>query len=895
MENSAHVFGTRRSPSTDTTGDERRNERFYSPAETLNDRAAALSLPSNVSPGRRSERTKVEVVVNPVRNRDGYIDVPKEYVIKRVTKGLGVFDGVSYHQVVLGTGLRVGIRDSRLIRRTNGQTELDQFQAITALRRSRQRHDLSITSVSTSTSDADDDLISFHNQSSRGRSERLPGNVGAYAIQSSDEDQERFPNTTRMLRLRRGRQARATFEFDDEHELEGSWDEEAAEDESSSYENSPKTVGGRLKKRKRSKSSAGPYLRKRVVHGGSDSSSRLGMRLQTQGIRRSERVGRPMKSMRERTEDEIWNQEIHDSGRSGSRAIGARETFKRQSDDDFRLRHQQTCDTCGDYGDSDIKGLLVFCQGCVLAHHKGCLGHRNSRDHLVTKIADEDFVLQCRRCVNAHRKKEPKAPRLDICQVCEEAGPSCAPFRHRKTAKQEEREREENGGEDPVVGVDQALINDVESILFRCQACKRAFHFEHLPPPDAQAEEEDPDEANAADKRFTQYNKDWACLDCRSTPGRLQALVAWRPTDLDTINSGFTVDMVDEDEKEYLVKWQGRSYLQASWRPGAWVWGVTAAAMRKAFAKHDHGYNLPKLTTDEAVPEEYITIDIVLDVEYSDDTVGDGQSEEAERDRVTDVELALVKYKGLGYDEIVWEEVPKPEDGNRWEEFVLAYNDWVLGRHIHLPNQKDLRDKLEDVRSRNFQKTLLKKEQPAKLAGGKMMDYQLDGLNWLLYKWYQSQNAILADEMGLGKTIQVIGLLTTLVHDHGCWPFLIVVPNSTCLNWRREIKRWAPSLRAVAYYGSIEAREVAMKHELCVSGKRDLRCHIVITSYETPVDDSSRAFLRRIPWAGLVVDEGQRLKNDKNLLYGALNALKVPFKILLTGKVEAFRSYRRRC
>ena len=110
MENSAHVFGTRRSPSTDTTGDERRNERFYSPAETLNDRAAALSLPSNVSPGRRSERTKVEVVVNPVRNRDGYIDVPKEYVIKRVTKGLGVFDGVSYHQVVLGTGLRVGVR-----------------------------------------------------------------------------------------------------------------------------------------------------------------------------------------------------------------------------------------------------------------------------------------------------------------------------------------------------------------------------------------------------------------------------------------------------------------------------------------------------------------------------------------------------------------------------------------------------------------------------------------------------------------------------------------------------------------------------------------------------------------------------------------------------------------
>ena len=598
--------------------------------------------------------------------------------------------------------------------------------------------------------------------------------------------------------------------------------------------------------------------------------------------------------MRERTEDEIWNQEIHGTGRSDSRAVGARETFKRQSDAEFRLRHQQTCDTCGDYGDSDLKGLLVFCQGCVLAHHKGCLGHRNSREHLVTKIADDDFVLQCRRCVNAHRKKEPKAPRLDICQVCEEAGPSCAPFRDRKTAKQEDREREENGGEDPVVEVDQALVNNIESILFRCQACKRAFHFEHLPPPNPFAEE-DADEANAAEIRFTQYNRDWACLDCRGMPGKLQALVAWRPTDPDDSNSGFTVDMVDEDEKEYLVKWQGRSYLQASWMPGAWVWGVTAVSMRKAFAKRDHGYNLPKPTTDEAVPEEYVTIDIVLDVEYLDDTVADEQSEEAERDRVKDVEMALVKYKGLGYDEIVWEEVPKPEDGNRWAEFVLAYNDWVLGRHIHLPNQKELKEKLKAVRTRNFQKTLLKKKQPSELTGGKMMDYQLEGLNWLLYKWYQSQNAILADEMGLGKTIQVIGLLTTLVHDRGCWPFLIVVPNSTCLNWRREIKRWAPSLRAVAFYGSAEAREVAMTHELCGSSKRDLKCHIVITSYETPVADDSRAFLKRIPWAGLVVDEGQRLKNDKNLLYGALSSLKVPFKILLTGKVEAVRSYRCRC
>lgn len=64
-----------------------------------------------------------------------------------------------------------------------------------------------------------------------------------------------------------------------------------------------------------------------------------------------------------------------------------------------------------------------------------------------------------------------------------------------------------------------------------------------------------------------------------------------------------------------------------------------------------------------------------------------------------------------------------------------------------------------------------------------------------------------------------------------------------------------------------------------------MRAHIVVTSYEAPVDDHSSQFFHKIKWAGLIVDEGQRLKNDKNLLYGALKSLKIPFRVLLTGSV----------
>lgn len=36
-----------------------------------------------------------------------------------------------------------------------------------------------------------------------------------------------------------------------------------------------------------------------------------------------------------------------------------------------------------------------------------------------------------------------------------------------------------------------------------------------------------------------------------------------------------------------------------------------------------------------------------------------------------------------------------------------------------------------------------------------LREYQIEGVNWLLFSWYQRRNCILADEMGLGKTLQV--------------------------------------------------------------------------------------------------------------------------------------------
>ncbi|KAH9218901.1 PHD/FYVE-zinc-finger like domain-containing protein [Leptodontidium sp. 2 PMI_412] len=601
-----------------------------------------------------------------------------------------------------------------------------------------------------------------------------------------------------------------------------------------------------------------------------------------QPSRRSGRE-RATKDMRERDMDEeLFADDV--TVNNTPKVISIREIFKPTAKDSlFGRFHNQTCDVCSGTGSHSNKGTspLIHCQGCSTSIHKICLGYRSGREHMVTKIGHENFVMQCRRCIGIAGKKDKSAPRLDLCQDCKKPGPACAAFAPKRTSKQEEKLREENDGDDPITEVSDSLINNSENVLFRCTSCQRTYHFEHLPPLKSSKKPDDLDVAR--EKRLKEYSLKWHCKDCHAMPAKVQGMVAWRPADRESYIEGQTVEDFREDEKEYLIKWTELSYFKCTWMPGAWVWGVTATTMRKAFARRDEGINeLPKYTEDEAIPEEFLRMEIIFDVQYDDEF--EPESEEADKAAVNMIEQVLVKFQGLGYEEAVWEEPPEPKDEARWSDFVAAYNEYVAGRYLKQPTATVMKTRSDTFRALNFEKDVELKEQPSALTGGKMMPYQMEGLNWLLYNFHQKKNVILADEMGLGKTIQLIAFMASLVKDNPeCWPFLVVTPNSTCPNWRREIKKWAPDLRVVAYYGVKKARDMAMEYELYPDGCSDLRAHVVVTSYEAPVDDHSRSFFRRIKWAGLIIDEGQRLKNDENLLYIALKAVKAPFQVLLTG------------
>jgi SWI/SNF-related matrix-associated actin-dependent regulator of chromatin subfamily A member 5 len=166
--------------------------------------------------------------------------------------------------------------------------------------------------------------------------------------------------------------------------------------------------------------------------------------------------------------------------------------------------------------------------------------------------------------------------------------------------------------------------------------------------------------------------------------------------------------------------------------------------------------------------------------------------------------------------------------------------------------------------------------QPACIQG-KLRDYQLAGLNWLIRLYENGINGILADEMGLGKTLQTISLLAYLHEYRGInGPHMVVAPKSTLGNWMNEIRRFCPVLRAVKFLGNPEERR-HIREELLVAGKFD----ICVTSFEMAIKEKTT--LRRFSWRYIIIDEAHRIKNENSLLSKTMRLFSTNYRLLITG------------
>ncbi|EHH19691.1 Chromodomain-helicase-DNA-binding protein 6 [Macaca mulatta] len=321
-------------------------------------------------------------------------------------------------------------------------------------------------------------------------------------------------------------------------------------------------------------------------------------------------------------------------------------------------------------------------------------------------------------------------------------------------------------------------------------------------------------------------------------------------------NEDLDFKVVDDDGETIAVLGAGRtSALSAS-----------TLAWQAEEPPEDDANIIEKILASKTVQEpdedlfnpDYVEVDRILEVAHTKD------AETGE-----EVTHYLVKWCSLPYEESTWE-LEEDVDPAKVKEFESLQ---VLPeiKHVERP-ASDSWQKLE--KSREYKNS------------NQLREYQLEGMNWLLFNWYNRKNCILADEMGLGKTIQSITFLSEIFLRGIHGPFLIIAPLSTITNWEREFRTWT-EMNAIVYHGSQISRQMIQQYEMVYRDAQGnplsgvFKFHVVITTFEMILADCPE--LKKIHWSCVIIDEAHRLKNRNCKLLEGLKLMALEHKVLLTG------------
>lgn len=146
--------------------------------------------------------------------------------------------------------------------------------------------------------------------------------------------------------------------------------------------------------------------------------------------------------------------------------------------------------------------------------------------------------------------------------------------------------------------------------------------------------------------------------------------------------------------------------------------------------------------------------------------------------------------------------------------------------------------------------------------------YQKDGVSWILTLYKNKVGGCLADDMGLGKTAQAIAFLSCQERQTAL-PVLLVVPKVVLYNWKNELSRFAPEIKAVLAYGDFEHLKIQE------DGK------VYLTTYDTLLNHHSS--FKQIQFDAVILDESQYVKNYRTKRYQAIQSITTNFMLALTG------------
>ncbi|XP_042329104.1 chromodomain-helicase-DNA-binding protein 8 isoform X4 [Sceloporus undulatus] len=314
------------------------------------------------------------------------------------------------------------------------------------------------------------------------------------------------------------------------------------------------------------------------------------------------------------------------------------------------------------------------------------------------------------------------------------------------------------------------------------------------------------------------------------------------------------------EAEEFFVKYKNYSYLHCEWATIAQLekdkrihqklkrFKTKMAQMRHFFHEDEEPFN-----------PDYVEVDRILDESHSID-----------KDNGEPVIYYLVKWCSLPYEDSTWE-LKEDVDEGKVRDFKR-----IQSRHPELK-------RVARPQAGSWKKLELTHEYK---NGNQLREYQLEGVNWLLFNWYNRQNCILADEMGLGKTIQSIAFLQEVYNVGIRGPFLVIAPLSTITNWEREFNTWT-EMNTIVYHGSLASRQMIQQYEMYCKDSRGrlipgaYKFDALITTFEMILSDCPE--LREIEWRCVIIDEAHRLKNRNCKLLDSLKHMDLEHKVLLTG------------
>ncbi|EAY08212.1 SNF2 family N-terminal domain containing protein [Trichomonas vaginalis G3] len=325
----------------------------------------------------------------------------------------------------------------------------------------------------------------------------------------------------------------------------------------------------------------------------------------------------------------------------------------------------------------------------------------------------------------------------------------------------------------------------------------------------------------------------------------------------------------NKDDQEYYVKFLDKAYIHCQWLKAKEIKELEGG--ENALTRFENkcqkfilspSVSIGDLLTfeDQEINQVWFQIDRIIDEK------GDLEDNDLEY---------LVKWKGLEYDEATWEKAEEIKEKDKIKEYQ---------EHLKIANPKKIPSRWKRPSAKEFKEL---EESPKSKHNYELRDYQLKGLNWLRFCWYNKRNNILADEMGLGKTAQTVSMLESLrKYENVRGPFLVMAPLSTLPHWRNEFEEWS-SLNTIVYHGNADCRELIRRSEFnCLNSKGKIipncvQFDVLVTNYETVLQDFN--VFADIEWRYIIFDEAHKLKNSKGKLYKKVETLTFEHCTMLTG------------